>query len=342
MKRGLEIAEDADCRPADESTGSRGAAVSTSDVADAVRTGLIQSPKQLPSWLFYDAHGSQLFEQITDLPEYYLSRAERSIFETHADEIVAAAAHGDRGPLGFAELGVGTAAKTVFLLRSAVRRQGSVTFIASDVSEGALQVAARRVSSEEPQVKMQKVVGPHERALAVVSTLANRQVVLFLGSSIGNYVGDQATTLLRSVRQSLRQGASLILGADLRKDPAVLVRAYDDSAGVTAAFNKNVLARLNRELGADFELERFRHVALWNEEASRIEMHLESLVEQVAVIRALGMTVALRPHERIHTESSVKYDDLQVDRLLVSSGFGRTETFYDRECQFAVHVAHAL
>jgi len=169
--------------------------------------------------------------------------------------------------------------------------------------------------------------------------LAGGKVVLFVGSSIGNYEGPDAIDLLAGIRGALDPGDALILGTDLRKDPAVLVPAYDDAAGVTAAFNRNVLARINRELGGRFDLERFRHVALWNDTASRIEMHLESDGDQVVAIDRLGISVRFRDRERIHTESSVKYDDAMVDALLGAARFRRSQTWTDAQHRFAVHLA---
>jgi uncharacterized SAM-dependent methyltransferase len=163
--------------------------------------------------------------------------------------------------------------------------------------------------------------------------------VLFIGSSVGNFEDDEAIALLAGLHDALGAGTRLLLGTDLRKSPAVLVRAYDDRAGVTAAFNLNVLVRLNRELGADFDLASFRHVARWNDEASRIEMHLESAIRQTVTIAALGMRVAFEARETIHTESSVKYDDARVARMLTKAGFRREETYQDPQRLFAVHLA---
>jgi dimethylhistidine N-methyltransferase len=322
-------------------------------VARAVSDGLLRADKRLPAWLFYDAEGSRLYEQITQLPEYYLTRAERSIFEKHSDAIVASAAAQGVGPqdanpkgrepvrLHVAELGAGAATKTQVLLRAVVRRQGKTTFVPADVSRSALEEGARRMAHEEPELTVLPALGHHEDALGAIRAMPDRQLVLFIGSSIGNYAPDEARALLSSVRGSLRPGAAFLLGTDLKKSPGVLIPAYDDSRGVTAAFNKNVLRHINRELGADFDVERFRHVALWNEAHSRIEMHLESLARQAVRIDALGVDVILRKGERIHTESSVKYDDAMVDSLLGSSGFGRERTFLDDDGRFAVHLAKA-
>jgi dimethylhistidine N-methyltransferase len=304
-----------------------------------VREGLTGREKSLPPWLFYDAAGSRLYEQITQLPEYYLTRAERSIFERHADDIVEAATRGTSDPLQLMELGAGAATKSQLLLAAVLRRQRRTTFMPADISPESLKPAVTRLRRELPRSRIVPVVGPHEAALTAVSRLTGRQLVLFIGSSIGNYTSAQALALLAAIRRSLRAGSALLLGTDLRKDPQTLIAAYDDAGGVTAAFNRNVLVRLNRELGARFDPSRFRHVALWNGPASRIEMHLESTVDQIVPIEALHLQIELRSGERIHTESSVKYDEAMVDALFAGAGFERERTFFDGEKRFAVHLA---
>lgn len=309
-------------------------------VARAVRNGLLTEKKTLPAWMFYDEAGSNLFVKITELPEYYLGRAEQAIFEEHGEAIVRIAAAGSR--LELAELGAGTAAKTQVLLKAAVKQQGAVNFLATDTSGSAIDIAIERFAREAPQVNVQPLVARHEIALKAISELPDRQVVLFIGSSIGNYLDQEARLLLRDIRRALRPGAVLLLGTDLRKDPATLIRAYDDSAGVTAAFNKNILTRINRELGGHFDLDRFKHVAVWNNLSSCIEMHLESTVDQIVAIDALDVQVKFRKNERIHTESSVKYSSSMIDALFAASDFERATSFYDRDHQFGVHVARAI
>ena len=306
-------------------------------VARAVAAGLAAYPKRLPPWLFYDDEGSALFELITDLPEYYPTRTEREIFERHGEALVTAAM--GSGDATFVELGAGTAAKTQVLLQAAVRLRGAATFVPVDVSPVALEAARARLAAEAPAVAVEPWALTHDEALPRLRALPGKKVVLFIGSSIGNYEGDEAIELLAGVRRALGRRDAFVLGTDLRKDPAVLVPAYDDAAGVTAAFNKNVLVRINRELGGHFDLDHFRHVALWNAARSRIEMHLESTRDQTVAIDALGARVRLRRGERIHTESSVKYDDAMVDALLGAAGFRRERTFLDEHDRFAVHLA---
>jgi L-histidine N-alpha-methyltransferase len=304
----------------------------------AVRDGLTRARKSLPPWLFYDAEGSRLYELITELPEYYPTRTERRILEDHADAIVARAAAGAPSVHAL-ELGAGTATKSQLLLGAIARRQPRVLYRPCDVSPEPLALATARIEREEPRVTVRPVVGHHEAAIAALCALPERQLCMFLGSSIGNHEGGEAVDLLARVARALHPGGVLLLGTDLRKSARVLVPAYDDAAGVTAAFNLNVLVRINRELGGHFELGRFRHVAVWNEQASRMEMHLESTVDQIVCVDGLGLDLSFARGERIHTESSVKYDEPMVDHLLDAAGLVREESFRDREDLFAVHVA---
>jgi len=311
-----------------------------SGIAADVRAGLASNPKRLPPYLFYDAAGSALYEQITALPEYYLTRTERGILEDHADEIVEKASRPEDSPeLRIIELGAGSATKTELLLRAARRRHGSCVYVPVDVSESAILEASDRLARELPEVEVRPHVMSHFEALRHLRGAQGPDLVVFIGSSIGNFDDDEAIALLAGVHDALGPRTSLLLGTDLRKNPDVLLRAYDDRAGVTAAFNKNLLERINRELGGHFDPRRFRHLAVWNEAASRIEMHLESIVKQTVTIEALGMKVAFEVGETIHTESSVKYDLLHVQRLLEASGFHLTDTFYDEDRRFAVHLA---
>lgn len=306
-----------------------------------VLEGLSAPRKRLPSYLFYDQHGSALYEQITELPEYYPTRTERKILETHADEIVALAAEGSEKPLQVVELGAGTASKTQIILQAVVARQRRCVFLPIDVSAAALDEAQARLRAQLPAVEVRPFVGHHQDAFQTIQQLGPRRLVLFIGSSIGNFEDADAIALLRGVRRSLTPGGALLLGTDLRKSPEILIPAYDDAQGVTAAFNKNILAHLNRELGAHFDLDAFRHVALWNEGQSRVEMHLESLRAQRVRVEGLDRSFLFEAGERIHTESSIKYDDERVDGILGACGFRRRRTFTDPRGLFAVHLAIA-
>jgi len=308
-------------------------------MAQAVAEGLGAAARWLPPWLFYDAEGSALYEQITELEAYYLTRTERRIFEVQADAIVGTVFGIAPERATVIELGAGTAMKSVVLLRALARHATHASYVAIDVSDSALAVARARFAHDLPRVQMRALEATHEGAFGEIQRLPGPKCVLFIGSSIGNYDDDQAVALLAGVQRSLGRGGALVLGTDLAKRPELLLPAYDDPQGVTAAFNRNVLRRINRELGGDFDLDRFRHVALWNAARSRVEMHLESTMAQTVTIEALGRSYVFAHGERIHTESSVKYTLPHVEHLLSGPGFVRDGTFEDEDHRFAVHVA---
>jgi L-histidine Nalpha-methyltransferase len=342
----------------------------TEAIAAEVRAGLTSNPKTLSPWLFYDETGSRLFEQITQLPEYYLTRTERAIFHAHADEIIAEASRptgNDPAPiLTLIELGAGTATKTGILLAAAVRRQSSVVYQPVDVSITALEAATENIRANVPGVVVRCQVADYTTQALPLNRLPDtRTLALYIGSSIGNFSPDDARDVLRNLRAQLLPGDTLLLGTDLAprrvassssgssssdpsssKDEATLLAAYNDAAGVTAAFNRNILARLNRELGANFNLNRFMHRAIWNSEESRIEMHLESLVPQRVHIpeNAAGPTLSLdfAAGESIHTENSYKFTPARVERLLTASGFTVSHQWQDPQQFFAVNLATAV
>jgi L-histidine Nalpha-methyltransferase len=301
-----------------------------------VYRGLTARPKTLCPWLFYDAEGSRLFEEITELPEYYVTRTERGILAAHADEILAAASD---SPLTMVELGAGTATKTGILLSAAVRLQGQVTYHAIDVSESALAHAKEHLESEIPGVTVEPRVADYTEGLGDIDSSGNPRMVLYIGSSIGNFEPHDAVHLLRQVNRQLAPGDTLLLGADMVKNHETLIAAYDDASGTTAAFNKNILTRINRELGANFNLRLFRHRARWNEELSRIEMHLESLIAQHVVIPALDLEVKLAREETIHTENSYKFTRESIADMLDKSGFSLMERWTDPQEWFGVYLA---
>jgi L-histidine Nalpha-methyltransferase len=304
-------------------------------VARVVRAGLASAPRRLPPWLFYDEAGSQLFEEITELPEYYLTRTEQSILACNAGEILARASAGDR--LRLAELGAGSAAKTRLLLAAAIERQGSVLYEPIDISITALLAAQSRIEQEIPHARVCPLVMDYTNGFALDPVdPGERRLLLYIGSSIGNFEPSESARLLRRLRAQLAPGDSLLLGVDLVKDERILLRAYDDAAQVTAAFNKNLLARLNRELAADFDLDSFTHRAVWNPVRSRIEMHLESLAAQRVRIPALDLEVDFDAGETLHTENSYKYRPGQPEELLTRAGFTPAASWTDPRGWFAV------
>lgn len=318
-------------------------------VAAEARAGLISDPRTLSPWLFYDEAGSRLFDDITELPEYYLTRTERGILAANAEEIVLTAARGR--PLTMLELGAGTAAKTGLLLRACVSLQGAVLYEPIDVSPSALEKARRTLERDLPGVTVRPQVANYiTDAVGITREPESRVLALYIGSSIGNFCPEQAAEILGSLRRQMAPGDGLLLGTDLAPGPGKLVgdlvRAYDDAAGVTAAFNRNMLVRLNRELGANFELDCFAHRAVWHGDASRIEMHLVSRGEQIVVIPENSAGPELRLHfadgETIHTENSYKFDSSSIEVLLRNSGFVVSRTLHDADELFAVTLAMAV
>ena len=308
-----------------------------------VYRGLTARPRTLSPWLFYDQEGSRLFEEITALDEYYLTRTERGIFEANADAIIAAAsaptAHGVDRDLTIVELGAGTATKTGLLLRAAVRRQEAVTYHAIDVSESALNEAQLHLTAAIPGITFEPRVGDYTEGLGEIPADGTRRLVLYIGSSLGNFEPEDARRLLLNVRNQLAPGDMLLLGVDMVKDISTLIAAYDDARGVTAAFNRNVLARINRELGAGFDLMKFRHKVRWNGAQSRIEMHLESTRDQYVRIADANLDIFFAKGERIHTENSYKYRLDEFGALLRRTGFKNITAWTDQRGWFALFYA---
>jgi L-histidine Nalpha-methyltransferase len=309
--------------------------------ADAL-AGLTATPKSLPPKWFYDAQGSALFEKITELPEYYPTRAERSILTAAAAEIAALSQ-----ARVLVELGSGSSEKTRLLL-SALRAAGSLrAYVPVDVSESALVGAEEALAAEYPGLAVHAVVSDFEKYLGLEpsppasggDTASGPRLVAFLGSTIGNMVPAERAAFLRRVRASLRPGDSFLLGTDLVKDVGVLVAAYDDSAGVTAAFNKNVLAVLNAELGADFDLDAFEHVAVWDPANEWIEMRLRSTADQHARVRDLDLDVRFAAGEEMRTEVSAKFRRAGVEAELAAAGLAMRAWWTDAGERFGLSLS---
>ena len=283
-----------------------------------------------------------MFDEITTRPEYYPTRTERGILQTHAAEMIARAAGGAQ--LRITELGAGSADKTRLLLKAAVAYQGTVDYEPLDVSASALSAARKRIEREIDGVDVapQVMDYTHGNGLGLTPTGPGEQrLVLYIGSSIGNFEPNEANLLLRQVRAALNPGDAMLLGVDMVKDEATLVAAYDDVAGVTAEFNLNLLTRLNRELGAEFYLESFEHRAVWNQADSRIEMHLESRIAQRVRLAALDLEVEFEEGETIHTENSYKYLAGQAEAMLAEAGFARAGSWTDEQGWFGVCLGRA-
>ena len=300
--------------------------------ADA-RAGLTASPKVLPPKWFYDERGSELFEKITHLDEYYPTRAERSILRAAAGQIAAATQ-----ARTLVELGAGAADKTRLLL-DALREQGTLaSFVPVDVSEAALIEAAHRVDEGYPGLAVTAVVSDFEEHLGLPDDDGAR-LVAFLGGTIGNLLPDQRAEFFASLRSRLRPKDAFLLGTDLVKDPAVLVEAYDDAAGVTAAFNKNILSVLNAGLGANFDPDEFDHVALWDADAEWIEMRLRSLADQVVTVPGIGLVVEFAEGEDMRTEVSAKFRRAGIAAELAAAGFAMRSWWTDDGGQFGLSLS---
>ncbi|WP_439883121.1 L-histidine N(alpha)-methyltransferase [Pontibacter sp. MBLB2868] len=310
--------------------GSSDNAAFARDVAE----GLSRKQKHLSSRYFYDGKGSQLFQQIMDMPEYYLTRAE---FEVLNDNKTAMAEHFAKdGFFHMIDLGAGDALKTKILLRELTRQQSSFDYVPVDISGDAMQQLNDSLQAEMPDVNVQAVVGEYFKALEwLQENKSERKVVLFLGSNIGNFEINEAIDFLTTIRSYLSPGDKLFMGIDLRKDPDVILKAYDDAAGITAEFNLNLLSRINRELGADFSLENFRHYAMYNPLEGVMRSFLISLKEQEVAIRDTGRTFHFDAWEAIHTENSHKYSLDQISELGKTCGFEIETVFYDNRKQFA-------
>lgn len=301
--------------------------------AAAVLEGLASPQKHLPCAYFYDARGSRLFEDITHLPEYYPTRTELRILEANARAMARTV---ERGSV-LVEYGSGSSRKTEVLLA----HLDLSAYVPIDVSSSALFEAKERLARLYPHLRVEPIVGDFRAPLDLPADLADRpRVGFFPGSTIGNFAPKDAAVLLRDMAHNLGSGARLIIGVDLRKDVRRLVPAYDDAAGVTAAFNKNLLVRANRELGADFDLDRFAHRAIFNDTESRIEMHLVSKADQIVTL--LGRDFAFRKGETIHTENSHKYTMASFQALARQAGWRPTNVWTDDEGLFSVHEMIAL
>ncbi len=285
-----------------------------------VQSGLIAGQRSLSPWMFYDAEGSRLFERITTLPEYYPTRTERGLLAGNADAIVARTQCGKSRPLRIVELGAGTASKTGVLLEAALRLSDDVVYVPVDVCSDALETACDNIACALPQVRLQPIVRNYVTRPLELEPFDGTTLALYIGTSIGNFSPEEARLILRDLRVQLQTGDALLLGSDMVKDERTLLAAYDDRDGVTAAFNLNILHRLNRELGANFDTTRFRHRVIWNSNESRIEMHLESAGEQDVSIEHANLDIHFMPRETIHTENSYKFSDQGVQSLLDQAG----------------------
>ncbi|MBI3003059.1 MAG: TIGR04348 family glycosyltransferase [candidate division NC10 bacterium] len=311
------------------------AEIEKADFGREVEAGLRARPKRLPCRFFYDREGSRLFEAICELPEYYLTRAEREILQARAAEI---ASHFSKETT-LVELGAGSAAKTRILLEAFLRRDGALRYVPVDISRTMLEDASRRLVEEYPTLEIAAIAGEYHDGLRRLKLEADRpRLILWLGSNVGNFERPEAARFVRCVRDTMSPWDRLLVGIDLRKDRAVLQQAYDDSRGVTARFNRNILARINRELGGHFDLETFRHRAVYNEEIGRIEMYLVSGRAQRVSIDRLGLEVPFAAGETIHTENSYKYSFAEIEALAGVGGLRVESQWLDTDRRFSLNL----
>ncbi|MGW4842865.1 L-histidine N(alpha)-methyltransferase [Nocardia brasiliensis] len=311
--------------------------LSDDDLTAALRTdarlGLTADPKWLPPKWFYDARGSELFEQITELPEYYPTRTERALLERVVGEIARVAQ-----AEVLVELGAGSAAKTRLLLTALTTEGPLKTYVPQDVSAAALRGAADEIAADFPGLAVHGVVSDFTDTLHNLPG-GGRRMIAFLGGTIGNLVPAERAEFLRSIYEVLEPGEQLLLGAGLVIDPAVLVPAYDDAAGVTAEFNRNVLHVLNTRLDADFAPEKFEHIALWDAEQEWIEMRLAATEDMTVTVRELDLTVRFAAGEQLRTEISAKFRIDGLTAELGSAGFATEQVWTDPDDRFALFLA---
>jgi L-histidine N-alpha-methyltransferase len=304
-------------------------------LAEDVAGGLTASPRRLSCRYFYDREGSRLFEEICRLPEYYLTRAETAILRAHAGGIP------DRfpGDTTLIELGSGSAVKTRLLLEAFLRRRPRLRYVPIDISRGILEESSLALLDDYPGLEIEAVAGEYHEGLRHLKKETDRpKLVLWLGSNIGNFERAEAAAFLRRVGETLAAGDALLVGIDLRKERAVLEPAYDDSRGVTAAFNRNLLVRINRELGGHFDLGAFRHRAVYNEGEGRVEMYLVSTRAQRVAVHRLCLEVAFADGEAIHTENSYKYSPAEIGALAGAARLRLERQWFDAERRFSVNL----
>jgi len=301
-------------------------------LGEDVRRGLTQIPKELPPKYFYDARGSKLFEQICDLPEYYPARTEQALLVRIADELM-----GSLCPTVLVEFGSGSCRKTRVLLDAMARRGLLDLYVPIDISAELLQATARALENDYPGLRVGGVTGDFSLPVELPPE-EGRRLVAFLGSTIGNLTAGEAVAFLRNVARLLTPQDRFLLGTDLVKDVALLERAYNDCAGVTAAFNRNILSVINQHLGADFKLDLFEHRAFYNERESRIEMHLVARQSHCVWIDEIGLAVEFAQGESIRTEISCKYTRAMVEEMLEEAGLTLERWETDAENLFALSL----
>ena len=312
-----------------------GTAADVANFGTEVRVGLIAFPKRLPCRFFYDREGSRFFETICELSEYYLTRAEQEILAERAGDVVSRFPNGTT----LIELGSGSAAKTRFLIERFLRRDGRLRYVPVDISRSMLEESARALLEEFAGLEISAVAGEYQEGLGTLQEdIRSPKLILWLGSNVGNLDRAEAAEFLHSVRERMAVPDRLLVGIDLRKDRRILEPAYDDAQGVTAQFNRNILARINRELDGQFDLRAFQHRALYNEGEGRIEMYLVSAISQTVRITALDLVIPFEAGETIHTENSYKYSLREIGELAAAAGLRVERQWLDTGSRFSLNL----
>jgi L-histidine Nalpha-methyltransferase len=300
-----------------------------SQFAQDVLTGLSSQPKSLSSKYFYDDEGSRLFQQIMDLPEYYLTRCEFEIFENQADDIFRSFANGSNA-FDLIELGAGDGTKTAVLVSHFLERKADISYLPIDISQEALDALSAKFTTEFPTLKTETLQGDYLKILESLKDKGERRkVLLFLGSNIGNFNREQSVDFFRQLRAVMNDNDLLFVGFDLQKDPHIIIRAYDDSQGVTAEFNLNLLRRINRELAGNFDLDKWTHYAIYRPVECAARSFLVSCEQQSVHIEALNRTFDFEPWEAVFMEISQKYSLKHITELADESGFEIKQNFFD-------------
>jgi dimethylhistidine N-methyltransferase len=302
--------------------------------AAAVEAGLGARPKTLPCRFLYDERGSALFEEICKLPEYYLTRAEHQVLTDHADEIAAAFST----PIALVELGSGSSTKTRVLIEALLRRQPRLRYVPVDISRSMLEETAESLLEDYGALEVHAIAGEYQEGLRHVRNETRPKMIAWLGSNVGNFERGNAGRFLRGIRDVLSESDRVLIGIDLRKDRERLERAYDDRGGVTARFNLNLLARINRELDGNFDLDRFAHRAEWQEHEGRVKLGLESLEAQEITIKGIDRVVRFERGELIHTEDSFKYSFAEIDDLADRSGLALSQRWLDNAGAYSLNL----
>ncbi len=303
------------------------------DVAQAVEEGFAQTPKRLPSWLFYDATGDKIFQAIMQMPEYYLTHCEYAIFQKHKEQIGQYFSKSN-DPFNLVELGAGDGLKTEILLQHFVDTGMGFSYSPIDVSEAVLLQLQSRLKESVPNLAISPINSRYAEALEFLSADEQRKVFLFLGANIGNFTPQTAMDFLKSISTTMTEDDMLLVGFDLKKDPRIILAAYDDAQGITSDFNLNLLTRLNRELGADFNLDHFSHNPYYDPATGLTKSYLVSLKDQKVYFEACEKLVHFDQWEAIHTEVSQKYDFNMISKLASLTGLTIVDTFYDDQHYF--------